>query len=412
MNRRSFFHSLAAASTLSGIGAVQSLLLEQQSLGARGTITRQTHIAVVGAGAFGGWTALHLLRSGARVTLVDTWGPGNSRASSGGESRVIRYAYGDRRYVDMVARSFEIWEENEARWGRTLLHRPGVLFMGPESHSFGRDAEPHLRAAGVDYEMWGADDIARQYPQMNPDGLEWGIWEPTAGYLLAREGCRAVADAFVAEGGTFRVARAEPGANRQGEIDGIRLSDGSTVEADAYVFACGPWLGRVFPDVLGDLIRPTRQEVFYFGAPPGETAYREENFPVWADFGERVWYGIPGNEDRGFKVADDTRGPAFDPTSGERRATEDGLNAARAYLEHRFPGMRGAPLLESRVCQYEESPDSHFIIDRHPEAENVWLVGGGSGHGYKLGAALGEYVAGIVLNEAPPDPMFGLARFE
>ena len=311
----------------------------------------------------------------------------------------------------MVARSLEIWDENEARWGTRVLNRIGVAFMGRESHPFGKASQANLEAAGVEYELWDGERIAEEYPQMNPDGLDWALWEPTAGYLRARDGCRVVAHAFVDEGGMFAIARAEPGAIRGGELEGVVLSDGSTLQADRYVFACGPWMGRVFPEVIGKLIRPTRQEVYYFGPPAGNHSYAETNFPVWADFGPRVWYGIPGNEDRGFKVADDTRGAPFDPTDGERRASESGLRAVREYLEHRFPGMTGAPLLEARVCQYEQTPDADFIIDRHPEAENAWLVGGGSGHGYKHGAALGEMAAGLVLGDGAADPAFRLERF-
>lgn len=405
MRRRTFLQTMMAAPSIGHLahiaGAPERAIRH----------SRQPHIAVVGAGAFGGWTALHLLRNGAHVTLLDTWGPGNSRASSGGVSRIIRHAYEQRRYVDLVARSLEIWSENEQRWNQQVLHRAGVLFMGPNTHPFGRDSVTHLEAAGIEFEIWDQAQIAERYPQLNPEGLEWGIWEPTAGYLMARKGCGLVTESVIQEGGTFRLARVEPGAIRGRELTEIRLSGGSTLQADQYVFACGPWMGELFPDVLGDKIRPTRQEVFFFGTSGGEDPYDEPSFPVWADFGERVWYGMPGNEFRGFKIADDTRGGAFDPTAGERRPSESGLRAARDYVEYRFPGLKGAPLLDARVCQYEESPDADFIVDRHPEAENLWLVGGGSGHGYKHGAALGELVADNVLGRKQPVEAFLLSRF-
>jgi len=164
--------------------------------------------------------------------------------------------------------------------------------------------------------------------------------------------------------------------------------------------------------VIGDRVRPTRQEVFFFGTPPGDTRFTEGALPVWADHGAGFIYGIPGNEWRGFKIADDTRGPPFDPTDGERIPTPETLRAARDYLALRFPGLKNAPLVESRVCQYENSPDEHFIIDRHPAAANAWLVGGGSGHGFKHGPAVGELVAGLVLDANPPalPPEFRLAR--
>jgi glycine/D-amino acid oxidase-like deaminating enzyme len=191
----------------------------------------------------------------------------------------------------------------------------------------------------------------------------------------------------------------------------LPLSDGTRLAADHYVFACGPWLGRLFPESIGDRIRPTRQEVFFFGAPAGDSRFQEDRLPVWIDHGERVFYGIPGNEWRGFKVADDTHGPAFDPSAGERMPTPAGLMSARAYLARRFPGLKGAPLVEARVCQYENSPDSRFIIDRLPDTANAWIVGGGSGHGFKHGPAVGERVADLVLGSRTPDPFFALARF-
>ncbi len=132
---------------------------------------------------------------------------------------------------------------------------------------------------------------------------------------------------------------------------------------------------------------------------------------MWIDNAERRMYGIPGNEWRGFKVAEDARGTSFDPTTGERSPSAAALELARKFVGFRFPELADAPLLESRVCQYEESPDSDFIIDRHPEAGNVWIVGGGSGHGFKHGPALGELAAGTFLGQRPVEPTFALSRF-
>ena len=179
---------------------------------------------------------------------------------------------------------------------------------------------------------------------------------------------------------------------------------------DVFVFACGPWLPAIFPELLGGKITPTRQEVYYFGAPAGDARFVDPRMPVWIDYGDRLMYGIPGNANRGFKVADDTPGPAVDPTTMARDATPSGIAAARAFLESRFPLLRGAPLLGSEVCQYESSPDSHYIIDRHPAAPNVWIAGAGSGHGFKMGPAIGEMLASLALGTAVPDPQFALAR--
>jgi glycine/D-amino acid oxidase-like deaminating enzyme len=375
-------------------------------------MTTKPHVVVVGAGAFGGWTALSLLRGGARVTLVDAWGPGNSRASSGGETRVIRATYGPRGvYTHLAVRALALWQEAERRWQRKFYHPIGVLWLVEDDDAYEKAALPLLRAAGVRFEELTGAEAARRYPQIDCAHVRWAIFERDGGYLTARLACAAVLEAVRAEGGEYRQLAVQPAAPAGGDLPSVRLSDGSTLSGDRYVFACGPWLGTLFPDVIGDRVRPTRQEVYFFGTPPGDRRFTEEALPVWADHGAHFWYGIPGNEGRGFKVADDTRGPAFDPTNGERLPTLATLEQARTYLASRFPALRGAPLLEARVCQYENSPDEHFIVDRHPQAANAWLVGGGSGHGFKHGPAVGELVASFVLGGATPDPQFRLSRF-
>lgn len=379
--------------------------------GAQERHPQKLHVAVVGAGAFGGWTALHLRRRGAQVTLLDAWGPGNARASSGGETRVIRATYGpDKTYVELVARSLQLWRESEKRWQRPLYHRTGVLWMAGEKDDYERAALPVLRQAGLTVEELTPAEAAKQYPQINFEQVKWALLEKEAGYLQARQACEAVLGGFLAEGGEYRQRAVEPAELAGGELPGLKLSDGTKLVADQYVFACGPWLGKIFPDLLGPLIQPTRQEVFFFGTPAGDTRFSEDNLPTWID-GGGPFYGIPGNQWRGFKLADDRRGPAFDPTAGERVVSAEGLRAARDYLGFRFPALKEAPLLEARVCQYENTPDHNFILDRHPQAANVWLMGGGSGHGFKHGPALGERVAELVLGEKSPEAFFSLTRF-
>jgi glycine/D-amino acid oxidase-like deaminating enzyme len=376
-------------------------------------LANKIHVAVIGAGAFGGWTALYLLRGGAKVTLLDAWGPGNSRSSSGGESRIIRGTYGaNQPYTKMAARALQLWKEHEERWRVQLLHRIGVLWMAATADDeFERSSLASLRGAGVAYKELSVPEMSRRWPQIHFEGVRWGIYEPEGGFLRARLACQKVVAGFVAEGGEFRQAAVPPTGLEGGCQDGLRLSDGSRLVADKYVFACGPWLGELFPQTIGSLIRATRQEIFFFGPPAGDERFSESNLPVWADHRERFVYGMPASDGRGFKVADDTRGPEFDPTSGDRTVSPEGLKLAREYLGFRFPGMKDAPLIEARVCQYENTPDEHFIIDRHPESEDVWIVGGGSGHGFKHGPALGEMMAGLVVEEKNHDPLFRLARF-
>jgi sarcosine oxidase len=372
------------------------------------------HIAVIGAGAFGGWTALHLLERGARVTLLDAWGAGNSRASSGGETRVMRGTYGpDQPYTEMAARALTLWQKYERQWKRKFLHRNGVLWMAVgRDDAFERASVTMLRKAKIKFQELSSAQLQKRWPQINFEGIEWSIYEPECGYLDARTSCQAVAEVFVAKGGKYRQLAVLGHGLESKRLERISLSDSSQLKADRYVFACGPWLGKLFPQAVGDLVQATKQDVFFFGTPPGDVRFSDAHLPVWADHRGRFRYGIPGSDRRGFKIADDTRGPIFDPTDGERVVSHETLADIREYVGFRFPALKNAPLLETRVCQYEQTPDSHFILDRHPAVENVWLVGGGSGHGFKHGPAIGEMMAGLILKDREPEAIWKLDRFE
>jgi len=371
------------------------------------------HIAVVGAGAFGGWTALHLLERGARVTLLDAWGPGNSRASSGGETRIMRGTYGpDQPYTELAGRALKLWTKYERRWKRQFLHRTGVLWLvSNRDDAFERGSLPLLRKAHIDFQRLSKPKMQKRWPQINFSDVHWGIFEPECGYLDARSSCQAVLDAFVAEGGVYRKLAVLPDGLEGAPLRSLALSDGSRLKTDHYVFACGPWMGTLFPKTLDGLLRATKQDVFFFGPPAGDSRFTDANLPVWGDHGERFFYGIPSSDGRGFKVADDTRGGDFDPTDGERVVSQATLKHVREYIAFRFPAMKDAPLIETRVCQYEQTPDSHFIVDRHPRMENIWLLGGGSGHGFKHGPALGEAMARLILKDGKAPAVWRLSRF-
>jgi len=377
----------------------------------------QPHIAVIGAGAFGGWTALHLVERGARVTLLDAWGPGNSRASSGGETRIMRGTYGpDQPYTELAARALKLWPKYERRWKKRFLHRTGVLWMvSSRDDAYEHGSLEPLRQARIKFWELSTAQMKKRWPQVNFVDVHWGILEPQCGYLDARASCQAVVDAFVVQGGVYRQLAVSPegleNAATSSSLRGVTLSNGSSLKADYYVFACGPWLGKLFPQTLGEIIRPTKQDIFFFGTPAGDSRFTDAHLPVWGDHGERFFYGIPGNDRRGLKIADDTRGGSFDPTNGERVVSPATLKRVREYIAFRFPAMKDAPLVETRVCQYEQTSDSHFVVDRHPRMENVWLLGGGSGHGFKHGPALGEMMAGLILKDGEPNPIWRLSRF-
>jgi sarcosine oxidase len=392
------------------VGAVAVAPLASALAASRRQVARE-HAVVVGAGAFGGWTALALRRAGLRVTLVDAWGAGNSRASSGGETRVIRGVYnGSALYTQMAARSLRLWRSAEREFGQRLFHKTGALWMCADDDAYVRKSIEPMRAAKLPLEALSLDDARRRFPHMGFDDVRTAYFEPEAGYLSARVACEVVRAHAVTEGVTYRSAWVRPGEVRGGHLVDVQSSDGTRITADHFVFACGPWMGTVFPDVVGRRIVATRQEVFFFGTPAGDSRYDPGATPVWVHIGKRLVYGVPNHERRGVKVADDTAGDEVDPSRLERVPSAEGLARAREIIGARFPALKDAPLVESRVCQYEASSDGDYLIDRHPGLSNTWLVGGGSGHGFKMGPAIGEHVAALVTGKAQPHREFAYAR--
>ncbi len=371
-------------------------------------LSKSSSVVVVGAGAFGAWTALYLLRQGFRVTLIDAWGAGNSRSSSGDETRVIRSTYGANEfYFDLNVRALELWKENQKRFAKKLFHNSGVLwFCYEEKTPIVDDSIPFTQKHTMLYERLTNSELKKRFPIVNTNDIHHSYFDPYGGYLKAREASMAVFDAFIKEGGNFILAEAALGKIRNGKIENVLLSNGNTLTADASLFACGSWLGKLFPEVLGNIITCTKQEVYYFGVP-SQHASDFENFPAWIDIdGKDFYYGIANNANRGFKIGVDKRGENFDPTHGERSVNLEVLKKARSFIEHRFPLLKNAPLLQSRVCPYENSPDGNFIFDLHPEADNLLFLGGGSGHGFKHGPALGELIANVLAGKANAPTLF------
>jgi len=367
-------------------------------------------VAVIGAGVFGVWTAYQLKHSGMSVLLLDAYGPGNSRASSGGESRIMRLGYGpDEIYTRSAQRSLKLWQELFASCASPapLFQQTGVLWLAREHDAYSEATLKTLRAVEARCERLDHAELSDRFPQFNFDGVAWGIIEPDAGVLLARRAVQAVALKAQANGVDYlEEAIASPVVDRN-----LRTISGKTIKAQQLVFACGPWLPKLFPDLLGELIYVTRQEVFFFGIQPSDDLFKPPRLPAWIDFNDFV-YGLPNLDGRGCKIAIDAHGPEFDPDRGERIVSRKMTHAVREYIARRLPSLADAPVTETRVCQYENTSNGDFLIDRHPDLENVWLVGGGSGHGFKHGPAVGEYVAAMISGKGQPEPRFSLATKE
>lgn len=365
-------------------------------------------VAIVGAGAFGAWMGFHLQQAGLRVALIDAYGAGNGRASSGGESRIIRMGYGSEEiYTQWARRSLDRWRELSDRGDLPLFHQIGVLSLARENDAYSIATARTLQNAGIEFEELHGEDLARRFPQMRFTEDIRGIYEPGSGALMAARAVQTLVHRFAQNGGAV-LTGAIQAPLESGHATEITTCAGTRLQAGVFVFACGAWLPGLFPDLLRGKLHPTRQEVFFFGTPAGDTGFLPGEMPIWIDFGAEV-YGFPDLEGYGFKIGFDRHGPPIDPDCDERQTSPALLDEIRAVMAARFPAMKAAPLIASRVCQYENTWNGDFLIDRHPEFDNVWLVGGGSGHGFKHGPALGEYLAEKILHGGEVEERFRLA---
>lgn len=364
---------------------------------------RNPDVVVVGAGVFGVWTALLLARQGVSEDLLDAYGPGNSRSSSGGETRLMRAAYGDRNiYTRMAIESYAQWEELQERSSEAILLQTGRLVL---------ETDENERTAAVEYrrtmesfgirttEILDASEVGYRWPQIRSDDVALATYDEggaAGSTLMSRRSCRAVAREVEAAGGRVRIAHARPGNSGVGRLEELVLSDGETRSAAAFVFACGPWLLSLFPELLGDRLRVERRDVFFHGVPAGDDRFGPERLPAWS-VRSTNWYGIPDVDYRGLKAAPYPDLNSIDPDMDQRLVTPQQIKRAHDFVWDRFPALAGHPVTETRVCQVTNTPDGHLLVDRHPALENVWIAGGGSGHGFKHGPAIGELAAGLVM---------------
>jgi len=314
----------------------------------------------------------------------------------------------DEIYTRWSQRSLAKWKELFAATGNEALFKnTGVLWMGAAGDPTLRATREVLTRCGVKFREFSRDALTAKYSQVGLDGVAEGIFEPESGVLMARRAVAATVAEAMRLGVEFSAAAiCQPmGAGRLNEV---RSAAGETFGAKEFVFACGAWLKKLFPDVLGQRIFVTRQAVFYLSVPAGDERFSAAALPTWLIQNDEC-YGMPDLESRGLKVALDRHGQAVDPDTQSRLVMDAEITEVRAYVARRFPALKDAPIAETRVCQYENSSNGDFLLDRHPEICNVRFVGGGSGHGFKHGPAVGEYVAGQLLGEGAAEPRFSLA---
>lgn len=362
---------------------------------------------MIGGGVFGVWTARALLRSGCRVRLLDMAEPGHPAASSGGESRITRCMYGaEELYAEWAWTSLREWRALSERTSGPLFIETGVLWMYREGDTFAAASHAALRRLGIPVERFDPAELRARYPILRVESEDLALFEPRGGALLAGKAVARVAAELAAEGADVIRGRARPvraSSAERGALPWVETVDGRRYEAERFVVAGGPWLDRLCPDVMDGRLFVTKQDVLFFDVAPDEIG----GLPVWADMPH---YGFPAIAGRGFKVAHDRHGPRVgDVDELVRTVAPTAEEEARAFLGRRFPALANRRVVDARVCQYANSSNGDFLIDRHPDLENVWLVGCGSGHGFKQGPAVGSHAAELVLGSGTPIPRFGLA---
>jgi sarcosine oxidase len=338
-------------------------------------------VVIIGGGTFGASLAWWLARAGEQVTLIDQLEPGDRRASSGGETRLLRCAHGpDADYTRMAHRARTLWRKLEQESGEDLFLDSGLAWFAHREGGWETASEATLAAQGIPTERLDVGEAARIYPSFRGDDLAFALLEPEGGVLRAQRAVRALAAQAVAHGARIMRGRASPhGASV--------VLDGSTrLDGDVVVWACGAWLASLFRDLVS--LKVTRQELLFFDGGP---AWRAPGLPAWVDY-DQAMYGTADVDALGVKAALDVEGPALDADAEltDETTTE---SEVRSYLRERFPSLKHAPLVEAKSCRYELTCDTHFIAAPHPAHPSVWLVGGGSGHGFKHGPAMAERLA-------------------
>ena len=384
------------------VGAAPSSRPEAPAIHTR----RAPEVLIIGAGVFGMFTAHYLRERGVDAMVVDQHGPGNSRATSGGETRGVRTSYGDRPHGNHWARwasmAMERWKEWDARYMQNdapLFYTTGDIILREEDEPYLQRTKANWDELGIPYEVLDIDEVNRRWPVIGTEGMTQALYEPGAGVVRARRAIQSAAEEYRRNGGEFRIAKVMPAEATGGRLTGVRTEDGELLTADTYVFACGPWLPKVLPDVMGRRLRVrTMGHVFYFGTPAGDHSYEFPNLPSYGVPGGTGWPALPPDF-RGFRARTGGHSDPDPDTSDRARIPEDGFERGIEFVRRFFPGVADQPILETRACHYESSVDRNFIVDTHPGWSNSWIVGGGSAEAFKQGPVLGDYIAHRLVGE-------------
>ena len=351
---------------------------------------------VVGLGAMGSAAAYQLAARGLRVLGLDAHGPGHTLGSSHGESRIIRMAYMEHPdYVPLLRRAYELWREVESQAGVELLRQTGGLFVGPlEGHVVGgslRSARQH----DLSYELLDGAEVRRRYPALHPGPDDVALFEATAGVLFPERCIEAHLRLATEHGAAVR--HHEPVRSWEATSGGVAvLTDGARYVANRVVFTAGAWIGKLLADLRLSL-KPERQTVWWLHPRERSELFDPARFPIyiWEVSTDRSFYGFPHLEWPGVKVGRHHSGEYGDPNTISREVVAADELAVRAFVRRHIPALDG-DVASAVVCLYTNTPDEHFLVDRHPEHPSVIYASACSGHGFKFASVIGEVVADLV----------------
>jgi sarcosine oxidase len=354
---------------------------------------------VVGLGGMGSAAAYHLARRGLRVAGLDAYERGHAQGSSHGRSRIIREAYYEAsEYVPLVQRAYALWRELEAEADRPLLRITGGLNVGTPDGELVQGALASARRHGLSHEYLSAAEVARRFPAFRLGDDLAAVFEPNAG-VLEPEGCVAAHLDLAARHGAL-LRHGEPVRAWAADGAGVRVeTEGGVYRAERLVLAPGPWAG----ELLGELRLPlsVQRVVNAHFEPADRERFGPDRCPVYLWLvPEGQYYGFPALPGQGVKFGRHDVDDGCTPRTIRREVTPEEVEALRVVLDRYMPGAGGA-LKWTLTCMYTNTPDRHFVIDRHPRHGQVVYGCGFSGHGFKFASAVGEVLADLAMGQAP-----------
>lgn len=365
---------------------------------------------VIGCGGMGSAVLYTLASRGLRVLGVDQYQVPHSCGSSHGQSRIIRQAYFEHPdYVPLLLQAYRDWAELESQTGETLLHQVGLLQVGPTDGFLVPGVLASAEAHQLPIERFSGREIAQHFPGFEAVDDCVGLFEQRAGYLFVEKSIRTYLDQARRVGASIRI---DPQPSRwQIDGEGVRVeSGGETFFADRLVLAVGSWTDQLIGQI-GVKLQVVRKHMYWFANE--SPRYREGSPVFFFETPQGYFYGFPQLDPRGIKVADHRGGEQVgDPNDLDNTIDKKDQRRTQRFLRNHLPDI-SERVTDHQVCMYTRSPDEHFIMDRHPDASQVFFVAGLSGHGYKFAPVIGRAIADMVVDgeSALPVDFFALKRF-